>query len=110
MAARPRVSGAITSDRCLAGATSCNMAVTKATNSPTVAEPLRPCHKAMVMTTESAQAASICVTGVIVPPATTAFIIRRRTRSERSKKRTACRAWPPNRRTLRQASMFSSTT
>ena len=76
----------------------------------TVAAPLRPCHSAMVMTSDSAQAASICVTGVIVPPATTAFIISRRTRSERSKKRRPCRAWPPNRRTLRQASMFSSTT
>ena len=86
------------------------MAVTKATKSPTDVPPLRLCHSAMTMTTDSAQAASICVTGVMVPPATTAFSISRRTRSARSKKRPPCCASAPCRRTMRQASMFSSTT
>ena len=86
------------------------MAVTKAVNSPTEVPPLRLCHSAMTITTDSAQDASSCVTGVMVPPATTALSMSRRTRSARVKKRPAWCACAPCRRTVRQASMFSSTT
>ena len=91
-AARPRVMGAITSDRCLIGATSISMAVMKATKLPTVAPPDWLCHSASTITADSAQAASICVTGVIVAPATTALSMSRRTRSARARKRADCRA------------------
>jgi len=84
--------------------------VTKATNSPTVVPPLRPWAMAIMITTDKPQAARICVTGVIVPPATTALSMRRRTLSARLRKRWRWCSWAPKRRTMRQASMFSSTT
>jgi hypothetical protein len=59
-------------------ATSSSMAVMKATKLPTDEPPLPACHSATAMTADSAKAASICVTGVMVAPATTAFSSSRR--------------------------------
>jgi hypothetical protein len=103
----PRVIGAITSARCLSGVTIISIAVMKATKLPTV-PPL--CHSAATMTADSAIAASTCVTGVIVAAAATDFIISRRSRSSRWTKRAVCACSAPCRRTMRQASTFSSTT
>ena len=72
--------------------------------------PLRLCHSASMITIDSAVDASSCVTGVTVAPAITCFIISRRSRFERSMKRPCWCASAPCSRTMRQASMFSSTT
>jgi hypothetical protein len=92
--------GPAISDRCLIGAISISIAVTKPTKSPTVEPPPRLCHSATTMTAESAQAASTWVSGVVVE----------RSASLTSPKRPL---WAPAaacRRTMRQASTFSSTT
>jgi hypothetical protein len=102
--------GAITSDRCLIGATSSSMAVMKATKLPTDAPPLPACHSASVITPTARTAASICVTGVMVAPATTDFSSSRRSAVGAVEKAPACPRLAPCRRTMRQASTFSSTT
>jgi hypothetical protein len=66
------------------------MAVMKATKPPTEAPPLPACHSATTMTADSANAASICVMGVMVAPATTDFSSSRRSARALSAKRPAC--------------------
>ena len=109
MAASPRVMGAITSDRCLMGDTSISMAVMKATKPPTVAPPVLLCHSAAVITQDRAMAAMIWVMGVMVPEAMAAFITRRRNWLLRLAKRSPWWREASCRRTMRQASTFSST-
>ena len=107
-AASPRVIGPATSDRCLIGAISISIAVTKAAKPPT--EPPRAlCHSAATITADSAHAASTCVIGVIVAPAPP---LHRQPaqRLARPRKRAACERAAPCRRTMRHASTFSSTT
>ena len=82
--------GPATSDRCLIGATSISIAVMKATKPPTVVPPVPLCHSATTITADSAQAVSICVTGVIVAAAATDFITSRRSRSLLRAKRSVC--------------------
>ena len=108
--ASPRVIGAATSDRCLAGAISISMAVMKATKLPTEPPTVPLCHSAATSTADSDSAASTCVSGVITAAATTDFCDSRRSASLASTKRSACRRPAPCRRTMRQASTFSSTT
>ena len=108
--ASPRVIGVITSDRCLIGATSIIIAVTKETKPPTVVLPSRLCHSAKAITLDSTTAASSWVSGVIVALATVDFSHSRRSRSAAPNSRASCPAWAPCSRTLRQDSAFSSTT
>jgi hypothetical protein len=86
-AASPRVIGPATSDRCLIGVTSISIAVTKATKPPTEPPVWPLCHIAATITADSAIAARICVTGVIVDAATTDLIVRRRSISLTTPKR-----------------------
>ena len=65
-AARPRVIGPASSDRCLIGGTSCSIATMKATKLPTVLPPWLLCQSAATITAASAHDASTCVIGVIV--------------------------------------------
>ncbi len=86
------------------------MQVMKATKSPGV-----PCDRvlsasAIHSTAASANEASTCVTGVISEPEACCLMLRLRIRRElTSKRRCSCCA-APCRRTMRQASTFSSTT
>ena len=100
------------SDRCLSGATSINMAVMKATNPPTVVLPPSPAlwDRAITITPDSAIAAIICVTGELVAAAAADLTIRRRNNWLCWLKRWLCAKAAPCRRTMRQASTFSSTT
>ena len=82
----------------------------KATKPPTVWPPALLCHSATTITTDIAQAARSCVSGVIAAEAVTVFSIRRRSAWLSCSKRLACVAPAPCRRTMRQASTFSSTT
>ena len=86
------------------------MATMKATKPPTVLPPRALCQSAATITAASAHEASTCVIGVIVAAATTDFIDSRRSLSLTLSKRVACEASAACRRTLRQASTFSSTT
>ena len=107
--------GAITSDKCLTGATSISMAVMKATKLPTVAPPstapaLPLCHNATTITADSDSAVNNCVTGVMAPLAATILSSTRRSVSAWRSKRWAWAGAAPCSRTMRQASTFSSTT
>ena len=82
----------------------------KATKPPTVVPPLLLCQSATPITAASAHEASTCVIGVIAELATTPLIDSRRSASLSLRKRCACEAAAPCRRTMRQASTFSSTT
>jgi len=92
------------------GCTSSSMAVMKATKLPTLEPPLPACHKATAMTALSAKAAIICVSGDSVALATTDFSSSRRSACALSMNRADCARSAPCRRTMRQASTFSSTT
>ena len=81
----------------------------KATKPPTVCPPWPLCHNAMTITADSAQAAMICVSGVIVDAAVTLFCSSRRSALLWRSKRLACAGPAPCSRTMRQASTFSST-
>ncbi len=72
----PRVICPLTSDSFLIGASSISMAVMNAAKPPTVVPPVRLCHSATTSTPDSAQAVSVCVTGVISADAATAFIMQ----------------------------------
>ena len=72
-AASPREIGLATSDRRLIGAISISIAVMNDAKVPTVM-PARLCHSAMQITTDSAAAASIWVSGVIDADATAVFM------------------------------------
>ena len=110
IAAMPRVSGDITSDRCLAGWISSSMQVMKATKSPGVPCVLLLSASAIQSTAASAKEASTCVTGVISEPAACCLMLMLRIRRElASKRRFSCCA-APCRRTMRHARTFSSTT
>ena len=102
--------GATTSDRWRSGAMIISIAVMKATKPPTVPPVLPLCQSAITITVDKAQAASTCVSGVMAPDEATTFIMMRRRRSPWPVKRSACAASAPCRRTMRQASTFSSTT
>ena len=102
--------GAITSDKCLTGATSISIAVMKATKPPTVAPLLLLCHSATTITADSAIAVKNWVTGVIAPLAATILSSTRRSVSACWSKRLAWAWAAPCSRTMRQASTFSSTT
>ena len=86
------------------------MATMKATKLPTEVPLWALCQSAATITAASAHDASSCVIGVIVDAATTDFIDSRRSCWLTRSKRDACEASAPCRRTLRQASTFSSTT
>ena len=104
------MTGPASSDRCLSGGTSCSIATMKATKPPTELPPWRLCQSAATITAASAHDASTCVIGVIVDAATIDFIESRRSWLLTRSKRDACDASAACRRTLRQASTFSSTT
>ena len=92
------------------GAISISIAATKAAKAPTEVPFELLCQSAVTITADSAQADSTCVIGVIVALATTALIESRRSDSLTLRKRDDSDAAAPCRRTIRQASTFSSTT
>jgi hypothetical protein len=109
----PRSSGAVASDRCLSGATSISIAVMKAANPPTVmacGPSAWPCHSAITTTADNAMAAMSWVIGELTAPAAAVFTISRRRRPLWAPKRRDWDAAAPCSRTMRQASVFSSTT
>ena len=102
--------GPASSERCLIGGTSCSIATMKATKLPTELPPWLLCQSAATITAASAHDASTCVIGVAVDAATIDFIDKRLSSLLTRSKRDACDGSAPCRRTLRQASTFSSTT
>ena len=86
------------------------IAVTKATKAPTVVLSLPPCQFDVTATTESATEAINCVIGEVVAAAVADLIIRRRSHWLWRAKRSRSARAAPCRRTMRQASTFSSTT
>jgi hypothetical protein len=69
-----------------------------------------PCHSAATTTADIATAAIICVSGELVAAAVADLISKRRSNWLCLPKRALCAAPAPCRRTMRQASTFSSTT
>ena len=98
------------SERCLIGEISMSMAVTKATKPPTEPPSLPLCHIAIMITADSAQAASTCVIGVCVDAAMVALSESRLRPLLWRSKRPLWTSSAPCSRTMRQASTFSSTT
>jgi len=96
------------------GAMSISMAVMNETKPPTVTSLAssvpRLCHSAMQITTDSAAAASSCVSGVIAAEAMVDLMARPRRLWLRPPKRLDWLSCAPCRRTMRWASTFSSTT
>ena len=86
-AAKPRVMGLANSERCLSGATSISMAVTKATKLPTVVLWSALCSRATLITHDSATAAKTWVRGVMAEPAAVAFMDSLRKPSASTKNR-----------------------
>ena len=88
---------------------SISTAVMKEAKVPTVMPP-RDCHSAMQITTDSAIAASMWVSGVMAAEAAADLRASRRSTPLRDSKRRAWPGWAPCSRTSRTASTFSSTT
>ena len=106
----PREIGADTSVNRRSGVATAMAAVMKATNAPIVVPPLLLCHSATPIAAASAVAVNSWVIGVTVAEATVDFISRRRSAELDCSKRSRCTSCTPCRRTMRQASTFSSTT